>query len=76
MPALLMLLLISRPGKGGIAIILSMSRMASTLLLRCTSGALLLTPGCTVIPAATGRDCFLPDRHILASTLAADIFVS
>jgi hypothetical protein len=76
MPALLMLLLISCPGKGGIAIILSMSRMASTLLLRCTSGALLLTPGCTVIPATTGRDCFLPGRHILASTLAADIFVS
>jgi hypothetical protein len=75
MPALLMLLLISRPGKGGIAIILSMSRMASTLLLRCTSGTLLLTSGCTVTPASSGRDCSLPDRHILASTLAADIFV-
>jgi hypothetical protein len=76
MPALLMLLLISRAGKGGIAVILSMSRMASTLLLRSTSGALLLTPGCTVTLATTGRDCSLPGRHILASTLAADIFVS
>jgi hypothetical protein len=75
MPALLMLLLISRPGKGGIAVILSMSRMACTLLLRCTSNALLLTTGCTVTPATTCRDCSLPGRHILASTLVADIFV-
>jgi hypothetical protein len=76
LPALLMLLLISRPGKGGIPIILPMSQMTYTLLLCCTSGAPLLTPGCTVTPATTGRDCPLPDRHILASTLAADIFVS
>jgi hypothetical protein len=71
-----MLLLISRPGKGGVTIILSMSRMTCTLLLRRTSGALLLTPGYTVTPATTGRDCPLPGRHILASTPAADIFVS
>jgi hypothetical protein len=76
MPALLMLLLISRPGKGGIPIILSTSRMTCTLLLRCTSGALLLTPGCTVTPATTGRNCSMPGRHILASLLAADILVS
>jgi hypothetical protein len=76
MPALLMLLLISRPDKGRIPIILSMSRMTCTLLLRCTSGALLLTPGRTVTPATSGRSCSLPGWHILASTLAADIFVS
>jgi hypothetical protein len=76
MLALLVLLLISRPGKGRIAVILSMSRLTRTLLLRCTSGALLLTPGCTVTPATTGRDCFLPGQHILDNTLAADIFVS
>jgi hypothetical protein len=75
MPALLVLLLISCPGKGGIPIILSMSQMTGTLLLRCSSSALLLTPGCTVTPATTGRDCSLPGRHILASTLPADIFV-
>jgi hypothetical protein len=76
MPALLMLLLISRPGEGGIPIVLSMSRLTCALLLRCTSSALLLTPGCTVTPATTGRDCPLPGRHILASTLAAGIFIS
>jgi hypothetical protein len=76
MPALLMLLLISRPGEGGIPIVLSMTRLTCALLLRCTSGALLLTPGCTVTPATTGRDCPLPGRHILASTLAAGILIS
>jgi hypothetical protein len=76
LPALLMLLLISRPNKGGIPIILSTSQLTCTLLLCCTSGALLLTPGCTVTPATTGRHCPLLGRHILACTLAADIFVS
>jgi hypothetical protein len=76
MPALLMLLLISHPGEGGIPIVLSMTRLTCALLLRCTSGALLLTPGCTVTPATTGRDCPLPGRHILASTLAAGILIS
>jgi hypothetical protein len=75
MPALL-LLLISRPDKGGIAIIFPMSRLSCTLLLHCTSGALLLTPGCTVTPATTGRRCPMPGRHILTSLLAADILVS
>jgi hypothetical protein len=76
LPALLMLLLISRPDKGGIAIIFPMSRLLCTLLLRCTSGAPLLTPDCTVTPAITGRNCSMPGRHILASILAADILVS
>jgi hypothetical protein len=73
---LLILLLISRPGKGGIPIIFPMSRLTYTLLLRCTSGALLLTPGCTVTPATTGRACSLLGRHILAGLLAADMLVS
>jgi hypothetical protein len=64
---LLLLLLISRPGKGGIPIIFPMSRL---------TWALLLTPGCTITPATTGRACSLPGRHILASHLAADILVS
>jgi hypothetical protein len=72
----MVLLLISRPDKGGIAIVFPISRLPCTLMLRCTSGALLLTPGCTVTPAATGRRCSLPGRHILACLLAADIFVS
>jgi hypothetical protein len=76
LPVLLVLLLISRPGKGGIPIIIPMSRLTRTLLLRCTSGALVLTPGCTVTPAGTVRTCSLPDRHILTGLLAADIFVS
>jgi hypothetical protein len=76
MPALLVLLLISRPGKGGIAVILSMSRMACTLLLRCTSGALLLTPDRTATPASTGHACSLAGRHTLTGLLAADILVS
>jgi hypothetical protein len=75
LPALLMLLLISRPDKGRIPIILSMSRLTCTLPLRCTSGAPLLMPGYNVTPATTGRNCPLPGWHILASTLAADILV-
>jgi hypothetical protein len=74
--ALLVLLLISRPGKGKIPIIIPMSWLTCTLLLRCTSGALLLTPGCTVTLASTGRTCSMPGRHILTGLLAADIFVS
>jgi hypothetical protein len=74
--ALLELLLISCPGKGGIPIIFPMSRLTCTLLLCCTSGALLLTPGCTVTPATTGRACSLPGRHIRAGFLATDILAS
>jgi hypothetical protein len=73
---ILLLLLISRPGKGGIPIIFPMSRLTCALLLRYTSGALLLTPGCTITLATTGRACSLPGRHILAGLLAADILVS
>jgi hypothetical protein len=73
---ILLLLLISRPSKGGIPIIFPMSRLTCTLLLRRTSGALLLTPGYTITPATTGRACSLPGRHILAGLLAADILVS
>jgi hypothetical protein len=76
MPVLLVLLLISRPGKGGIPIIIPMSQLTCTLLLRRTSGALLLTPDRTVTPASTGRTCSLPGRHILTGPLTADIFVS
>jgi hypothetical protein len=74
--ALLILLLISRPGKGRIPIIFPMSRLTCALLLRRTSGALLLTPSSTITPATTGRACSLASRHILASLLAADILVS
>jgi hypothetical protein len=74
--ALLILLLISRPCQGGISIILTVSRLTRTLLLHHMSGALLLTPGCTVTPAPTGRSCSFPGRHILTSFLAADILVS
>jgi hypothetical protein len=73
--ALRILLLISRPCQGGISIIFTMSRLTRALLLHRTSGALLLTPGCTVTPASTGRSCSLPGRHILTGTLAADILV-
>jgi hypothetical protein len=73
---LLLLLLISRPRKGGIFIIFTMSRLTRALLLHRISGALLLTPGCTVTLATTGRACSLPSRHILASLLATDILVS
>jgi hypothetical protein len=73
---ILLLLLISRPGKGRIPIIFPMSRLTCALLLRCTSGAWLLTPGCTITLATTGRACSLPGRHILAGLLAADILVS
>jgi hypothetical protein len=73
---ILLLLLISRPGKGGIPIIFPMSRLTCALLLRRTSSALLLTLGCTITPATTGRAYSLPGRHILASLLAADILVS
>jgi hypothetical protein len=73
---ILLLLLISCHGKGRIPIIFLMSRLTCTLLLRRTSGALLLMPGCAIIPATTGQNCSLPCRHILASLLAADILVS
>jgi hypothetical protein len=73
---LLVLLLLSCPDKGGIAIVLLMSWLTCTLMLCYTSGALLLTSGCTVTPASTGRHCSLPGRYILACILAADIFVS
>jgi hypothetical protein len=73
---ILLLLLISHPGKGGIPIIFPMSQLTCTLLLRRTSGALLLTPGCTITPTTTGRACSLPGRHILAGLLAAGILVS
>jgi hypothetical protein len=73
---LLLRLLISHPRKGGISIIFPMSRLACSLLLHGISGALLLTPGSTVIPATTGRACSLPSRHILAGTLVADILVT
>jgi hypothetical protein len=73
---LLILLLISHPCQGGISIIFTVSRLTRTLLLHRMSSALLLTPGCTVTPAPTGRSCSLPGRHILTSFLAADILVS
>jgi hypothetical protein len=73
---ILLLLLISRPRKGEIPIIFTMSRLTRALLLHRMSGALLLTPGCTVTPATTGRASSLPGRHILAGLLAADILVS
>jgi hypothetical protein len=73
---LVLLLLISCPGKGGIPIIFPMSWLTCAWLLRRTSGALLLTPGCTITPATTGRACSLPGWHILAGLLAADILVS
>jgi hypothetical protein len=73
---LILLLLISHPGKGGIPIIFPMYWLTCALLLRRTSGALLLTSGCTITPATTGRACSLPGRHILADLLAADILVS
>jgi hypothetical protein len=57
---LLLRLLISRPRKGGISIIFPMSRLASSLLLHHIFGALLLTPGSTVIPASSGRACSFP----------------
>jgi hypothetical protein len=73
---LLLRLLISRPRKGGISIIFPMSRLASSLLLHRISGALLLTPGSTVIPATTGRARSLPGRNILAGTFVANIPVT
>jgi hypothetical protein len=73
---ILLLLLISRPGKGRIPIVFPMSRLTCALLLRRTSGALLLMPGCTITLATIGRACSLPSRHILAGLLAADILVS
>jgi hypothetical protein len=51
---LLVRLLISRPRKGGISIILPMYRLPTSLLLHHIPGALLLTPGGTVTSAATG----------------------
>jgi hypothetical protein len=73
---LLLRLLISRPRKGGISIIFPMSRLTCALLLHRIFGALLLMPGSTVTPATTGRARSLPDRHILASILVADILVA
>jgi hypothetical protein len=73
---LLLRLLISRPRKGGIPIIFLMSQLACALLLHRISGALLLTPGSTVIPATTGQACSLPGRHILVGTFVADILVT
>jgi hypothetical protein len=57
--ALLVLLLISRPGKGGVSIIFMVSRLTRALLLHRTSGALLLTPGCTLLrpPPAEAAPC-------------------
>jgi hypothetical protein len=75
-PVLLVLLLISRPGKGKIPIIIPMSRLTCALLLRCTSSTLLLTPDCTVTLATTGRACSMPGWHTLAGLLVADILVS
>jgi hypothetical protein len=72
---LLLLLLISHPRKGGISIVLTMSRLTGALLLHRISGALLLTPGSAITPATTGRACFLPGRHILTGMLVADILV-
>jgi hypothetical protein len=72
----LLILLISHPSKGGIPIIFPMSQLTCGLLLRHTSGALLLTPGYTITPATTGRARSLLSRHILASLLVADILVS
>jgi hypothetical protein len=73
---LLLRLLISRPRKGGITIIFPMSRLASSLLLHRISGALLLTPGSTVILATTGQARSLPGQNILADTFLADIPVT
>jgi hypothetical protein len=73
---LLLRLLISRPRKGRIPIILPMSQLASSMLLHRISGALLLTPDSTVIPATTGRACSLPGWSILAGTLVANISVT
>jgi hypothetical protein len=73
---LLLRVLISRPRKGGISIIFPMSWLTCALLLHHISGALLLTPGSTVTPATTGRACSLPDRHIMAGILVANILVS
>jgi hypothetical protein len=72
----LLVLLISRPCQGRISIIFTVSRLTRALLLHRTSGALLLTSGCTITPAPTGRSCSLPGRHILTYILAADIPVS
>jgi hypothetical protein len=72
---ILLLLLISRPCQGGIPIIFPMSRLTCALLLRHTSGALLLTLGCTITPATTGRARSLPGRRILADMLVADVLV-
>jgi hypothetical protein len=62
--------------QGRISIIFPMSRLACSLLLHSISGALLLTPGSTVISATTGRACSFPGRHILAGTLVADILAT
>jgi hypothetical protein len=46
------------------------------LLLHRISGALLLTPRSTIIPATTSRACSLPGQRILAGTLVANISVT
>jgi hypothetical protein len=76
-------LLISRPRKGGISIIFSMSRLASSLMLHRVSSTLLLLlldlcqiTGNVVILATTSRARSLPDRIVLADTLVADIPVT
>jgi hypothetical protein len=73
---LLLRLLISRPRKGRIPIILPMSRLTSSLMLHHIPGTLLLMPRHVVIPATTSRACSLPDRRILAGILVADIPVT
>jgi hypothetical protein len=73
---LLLRLLISRPHKGRISIIFSMSRLTSSLMLHNIPGALLLMPGYVVILATTSRACSLPSRRILVCTLVADILVT
>jgi hypothetical protein len=80
---LLLRLLISRPRKGGISIIFSMSRLTSSLTLHRVSGTLLLLmldlrriTGNVIIPATTSRGCSLPGRIVLAGTLVADISVT
>jgi hypothetical protein len=73
---LLLRLLISCPCKGRISIIFLMSRLATSLLLHHISGALLLTPGSTIISDTTGRACSLLGRNILAGTFVADILVT
>jgi hypothetical protein len=80
---LLLRLLVSRPRKGRISIIFSMSRLASSLMLHRVSGTLLLLmldlcqiTGNVIIPATTSRACSLPSQIVLGGILVADIPVS